>query len=378
MSIYLFEGLQGSGKSFHIVKDIIVPAFHKGRPVYSNIKLNPELIEMGEGLVCQISPLLHEIDGDFIRSLPEQNTEEKGRPLDGSIIVIDEIQDYFASTEAMWSKSMLGFLAKHRHQHMDIIIGTQDKWNINKVFRNMVKYHWHFDKLDRFGRKNTYRIDYFQKNDEEPYKKTFENFDKKYFDYYESYDPKSVAKGNIEEPIGEKDNSLYYTAGMIVVSLLVCAYILSRVVDRNANAEESEIALIDPSSEEENIEKNKSSLSSKIIDVNDVVVFNLRGDKVEVKSDAKRTGLVKVGNQYRTIIKDGDKTVIAKSYKLLPFEKKHYRPKPEDFKKSPFSIPRIPRGDREGGIFNNASRGTKSRNVTQGQRGAILEESRKG
>ncbi|MBC8283226.1 MAG: hypothetical protein H8E32_05375 [Nitrospinae bacterium] len=376
MSVYLFEGLQGSGKSFHIVKEIIVPALHKNRPVFHNLPLHPEIIEMNEDLVCQTAPLLTEIDGEFIRNLPFENTEEKGFPLNGAVIVIDEIQDHFVSTEAMWSKEMLKFFAMHRHFHLDIVIGTQDKGNINRVIRNFVKYHWHFDKLDRFGHKNSYRIDYFQKNDEEPYRSTFEKFNKKYFEYYDSYDPKSAKKGNIEEPIGRKDNSLHFTIAAMVGSLLICIYVLSRVIDRDANAEE--FVDIDQAGQVEKPglkKKVDSDMNPEKITAEKVVVYNLKGDRVEVAANAKRTGFIKIGNTYRTIIDDGGKSVIAKSYKPLGFEKKQYRPKASDFKKVSPSVPSHPQRGREGRILNHASPDLVSRVVNRSgfNRGASLE-----
>ena len=40
--MFLYAGKTGSGKSYGAVKNCIIPAIKAGRPVYTNVALNPE------------------------------------------------------------------------------------------------------------------------------------------------------------------------------------------------------------------------------------------------------------------------------------------------------------------------------------------------
>jgi zona occludens toxin len=161
MAIQAYTGLPGSGKSYGVVENVILPALKAGRRVETNIPLNLDLFaELGFA-----PPRI--FSNDDIIDNPDffQDTFQAG-----ATIVIDEAWRFWPS--GMKATNMLeghkSFFAEHRHmvgedaQSTEIILCTQDLGQIASNVRSLVEFTYRSVKLNAVGLSKKFRIDIYQ------------------------------------------------------------------------------------------------------------------------------------------------------------------------------------------------------------------------
>jgi zona occludens toxin len=158
VAIDLYSGLPGSGKSFGVVKHVILPALKAGRLVVTNIPLYLDTIkeEYPEGRVEQFSS-----DDD-----PPYNFSQAER---GAVVVIDEAWRHWPG--GMRANAIpeadRAFFAEHRHRvdeqgrSTQIVLVTQNPAQISTFVREMINTHYRAEKMDKLGSDNKFRIDVY-------------------------------------------------------------------------------------------------------------------------------------------------------------------------------------------------------------------------
>lgn len=257
MPIYMFSGLPGSGKSYHMVSDVVIKALISGRKIFTNLPLNIEAIECFTDVgILGTHDLVTVIDSDFIQKLPDHREE-----LLGSVLIIDEVQNYFLSSKALTDEALVEFFTKHRHYGMDIILGTQDVLNINKVIRNLIEVDWHFSGHKMKGNlfKHKYTINMYLRGSKKSYQKSNHQYDPKVFALYQSFDRDALAKGKVEQPVVKADNKIIkYSVGLGVGAVLFFMFVFSVGSgflgrDKVSTANASEVVPLDVVSSKNNI-----------------------------------------------------------------------------------------------------------------------------
>ncbi|GAB1668401.1 Zonula occludens toxin [Mannheimia haemolytica] len=122
MAVSAYIGVPGSGKSYEVVKSVILPAVASNRRVVSNIYgLNKERIhqyllrknkklmieELGEVIYVTNEQCL---ESDFLPSMDEQDSFCKA----GDLIIIDEVWRIWGNDKDI-PKNHRSFIAEHRH-----------------------------------------------------------------------------------------------------------------------------------------------------------------------------------------------------------------------------------------------------------------------
>ena len=161
MSQTAYAGLPGSGKSYGVVENVILPALKDGRRVWTNIPLNMELIEN------EFPSKVVLFDTSDLRDDPAwfQETFEQG-----ATIVIDEAWRLWpAGLKAnQMAEAHKSFLAEHRHMvgadgySTEIVLVTQDLSQIAAYPRSLVETTYRAVKLNMIGQSKKFRIDVFQ------------------------------------------------------------------------------------------------------------------------------------------------------------------------------------------------------------------------
>jgi zona occludens toxin len=160
MTITAYTGLPGSGKSYGVVENVIVPALQNKRSVWTNIPLNEDkLIEM-----FGVTPTAFHID-DIIKN-PDwfQTVFEPG-----ALLVIDECWRLWpaglrANNALVQHKSLF---SEHRHMVGDnglsteIVLVTQDLSQIAQFARALVENTFHVNKLSKLGLNKRFRVDVY-------------------------------------------------------------------------------------------------------------------------------------------------------------------------------------------------------------------------
>ncbi|ACT13112.1 MULTISPECIES: zonular occludens toxin family protein [Pectobacterium] len=234
MAISAYLGVPGSGKSFEVVRSVIIPAVSQGRRVVSNIYgLNPELIysfvrknnkteNMGE-VVCVTNEMVQ--DELFF---PYKDAETDGKETfcrAGDLICVDEAWRIWGS-DASVPKNHRSFIAEHRHfanaktgVTCDLVVINQSILNLPRFIRDRTESSYRMTKLKSLGLSSMYRVEIFggaklTKNERVSVKNY--RYDKRIFPLYQSYD------GNGSEQVVDKRQSIFSNITLlIVVAILV-------------------------------------------------------------------------------------------------------------------------------------------------------------
>jgi len=161
MSIIAYVGLPGSGKSYDVVANQIMPALQSGRRVVTNIPLNKDAVR----------EVTHK--GEIV-ALPYEKVEQEPHVLDeyatpGCLLVLDEVWRLWP---AGWKAHQIpqtykSLLAEHRHRvdeegrSMQIVLVTQDLAQIAAFARQLVEQTFYHTKLAHLGASSSFRIDVF-------------------------------------------------------------------------------------------------------------------------------------------------------------------------------------------------------------------------
>lgn len=162
MSVIAYTGLPGSGKSYGVVENVVLPALKAGRVVVTNVALRvPELEAAIPGADVRLFSL------EEVRS-NKQSLDDVAPP--GCVLIIDEVQKLWPSgTRAdKANPGHLAFLTEHRHkvdaadQSMQIVLCTQDLANVATFVRSLVEFTYRSVKLSALGMNKRFRIDVYE------------------------------------------------------------------------------------------------------------------------------------------------------------------------------------------------------------------------
>lgn len=138
MSISLYTGSPGSGKSLHCTENIIA-ALEKGINVISNYSIDTEKINCSASYVHLTD---EDITVDYLVNYARKN-HQKGKE-GQTLIVMDEAQLKFNSrawqekNRVKWNK----FFTVHRHLGYDIIMATQKDSFLDSQLRGLIEYEF--------------------------------------------------------------------------------------------------------------------------------------------------------------------------------------------------------------------------------------------
>lgn len=149
--IYAYVGLPGSGKSYNVVENQILPALKEGRTVVTNIPLHMERIRE----VIQTGEVV-EFPTERIQQQPDL-IDEYARP--GVLLVLDEVWRLFPGGQKVTHvpEPFKKLLAEHRHMvdaqgvSMQIVLVTQDLAQIGAFARQLVEQTFLHKKLSHIG-----------------------------------------------------------------------------------------------------------------------------------------------------------------------------------------------------------------------------------
>lgn len=228
-------GTPGAFKTAYVVQDRIVKFLKDKRPIYTNIKgLKPLHIATYFGLDpfdCNnlIRPLGRVYRDDAEDSYYEDRnlvrTFHKYVP-PGSVIIIDEAQDYFSARDFKedFSKDLIPWLSKLRHENFDVIWITPNFDNVDITFRRTTHMFYKLVRLENLGFKGTSRINIWTTPDTTVKPLAHKSFHPSscVFDCYDSYD-----LGNVKEN-RESHNVLLRSpfVWFMIACLVWAAYVL--------------------------------------------------------------------------------------------------------------------------------------------------------
>ena len=211
MAIDAYTGLPRSGKSYSVVKNVILPSLREGRSVYTNIPLSDLLHEEFPGLI-------HQLPGDWF-------TRDDLATLfpPGAVVVLDELWRRWPSGLKTNKVPFADkeFLAEHGHlvdengKTTRVVLVTQDLSQIAAFARDLVAMTYRSTKLDAVGAAGRFRVDVYQGavTGQKPPKSQlvrslFDKYDPEVYKYYKS-STKSLAGDVGDESRADKRANIW-------------------------------------------------------------------------------------------------------------------------------------------------------------------------
>jgi zona occludens toxin len=210
------EGLPGCGKSYETLVENIIPALSKGRKVFARINgLNYEQIaSLSKIDVDKCKELLIHIEEEQVFNIPSLVEND-------SLVVIDEIQNFFPAGRAKVSDDITKFVAEHRHKGLDIVIMGQSIADVNNLWRRRTQRKIQFLKMDMIGQQNRYKWTAFQGTLDAKGEIRFlkinsgiKKYDKKYFGSYASHQAETENTDNLSDKRLNIFNSSFFKFGL--------------------------------------------------------------------------------------------------------------------------------------------------------------------
>lgn len=252
MSIVGYSGLPGSGKSYGVVENVIIPALQSGRHVITNIPLKLGRLgdDFTQGKVTIFTNKQAEEDPDFF------NLENQPA---GVIWVIDEAWRFWKNG----AKSVnirdceKEFFTEHRHAvgeggfTNEVVLVTQDLSQLAMFVRQLIEETYRAVKLTSVGQKNRYRIDVYMgaatgQKPGKPMRQLYGKYKPEVYQYYKSHTRnKTDFAAGMEEKADDRANVLKHPLIKIGIPVfLVIAgfgvYNVSSYFDSSRFSEDSE------------------------------------------------------------------------------------------------------------------------------------------
>lgn len=149
MSIYLYSGTPGSGKSLHACRDIYDQLYIKRYPVIANFEVKVKK-DVRKGFKCVPNDELHP---DKLVLWASDFWNGKKFKEDGILLVLDECQLLFNSRSWNDKQRMdwISFFSQHRKFGYKIIFIAQYDEMIDKQIRSVIEYEVTHRKFGNFG-----------------------------------------------------------------------------------------------------------------------------------------------------------------------------------------------------------------------------------
>lgn len=215
MSIVGYSGLPGSGKSYGVVENVVIPALASGRHIITNIplKLGRLSDDYPKGKVTIFDNREAEDDPGFF---------DLERHPAGVVWIIDEAWRFWKSGMKSTNipQCQKEFFTEHRHnvgpdgRTNEIVLVTQDLAQLCAFVRGLVEETYRAVKLTAIGQKNKYRVDVYMgaatgQKPGQPMRQLYGSYKPEIYQYYKSHTRnKTDFAAGMEEKADDRANVL--------------------------------------------------------------------------------------------------------------------------------------------------------------------------
>lgn len=258
MAIEAYTGMPGDGKTYEVVKSVIVPAIRRGQRVVTNIRgLDPEAIGKHLGFPPgRVAMLIKQFDIEDAMTatglapdfFPTEGGEDDGILEWGAYNVIDEAHFVFGTGSKFDNRGKY-FLRQHRHEESDgqstqIVVITQSIDDLTASVKNVVRSTTRCIKKTMYGNHKAYFCRKFMGATEAPGKALNEISSKYEAPYIHMY--KSQRHAVVNEKGVDNRGSIWTNRKLqagIVVALLATVFLIYSLVTMNSRLKHSADAI---------------------------------------------------------------------------------------------------------------------------------------
>ncbi len=251
--IIFHEGLPGSGKSYEAAIKRIIPALKKGRSVFARINgLNYEMFSEITGIpleqlkghvelkeiqlndrknhdyVIEQDGKYHqqEFKGLLFHIEESQVLRVYNHVKNDSLVILDELQDFFPASQRKLDDEITKFVTQHRHRGIDIVCMGQDHRDCHNLWKRRIDQLITFTKRDAVGMPDTYTwTTYKQRSGKfDKLRSGKGKYDSKYFGLYKSHADQTDNKDDYED---DRVNIFKGAAFQFYVPVFACIFMFS-------------------------------------------------------------------------------------------------------------------------------------------------------
>ncbi|MBI6424672.1 hypothetical protein JEP31_18615 [Proteus mirabilis] len=244
MAISAYVGVPGSGKSYEVVSNVIIPAFMKGRRIVTNLygisqdKINAYCLAHRKADADSLGEIVYVdneqvMDDNFFPYMENDVLAENTFCRSGDLICLDEIWRIWENDKKI-PKNHRSFIAEHRHfdgengNTCDLVVLNQSVSGLPRFIKDRVESTFRMTKLTALGLRSRYRVDVytgiklFKSNKVSSYQC---KYDKKIFPLYQSH-----VNGQGVEQVVDKQQNVFSSPKVI---LMLCAFPILLLISLN-------------------------------------------------------------------------------------------------------------------------------------------------
>ncbi|MNM33782.1 Zonular occludens toxin (Zot) [compost metagenome] len=244
MAINAYTGVMGSGKSFEVTANVVLPAIKQGRRIVTNIdgisveKIHDYLMKKHKGLDREkLGGIVHVTDDDVQKPafFPDEKKPEVVSVVQaGDLVVIDEAWRHWNKDKKL-SPEHMQFFRMHRHYthpetgvSCDCALIFQSISDVHRSVRSVIELTARTLKIKTLGLARTYRLELFEGDKitkTAMFSRKVMNYDKAIFPLYKSYAGGSAGK---EVVVDKRQNVLrnpmiWFVAALLVVIVIAAS-----------------------------------------------------------------------------------------------------------------------------------------------------------
>lgn len=281
------EGLPGSGKSFEAMVSHIVPALKNGRAVYAYIEgLDHEKIaEVAQITEQRCRDLLHQITRDQVPEIPKHVEND-------SLVVIDELQNFFPAGRQKLTPEITQFVTEHRHRGLDVLCMGQVLNDCHALWKGRIDTKIVFRKLDAIGKASHYKWTAYKRIEGGKFQETQSGkreYEAKYFGTYASHTENTENTGTYEDDRTNVKNSkawklikVYGVVAVLAILFIVWFFQSKGGGFASAPAEKSPVAQVEKRTQSEPAKVD--TVPEKVKPISSVTSYTV-GNPSEVQDD---------------------------------------------------------------------------------------------
>lgn len=204
MSVFLYSGLPGAGKSYGVVEHVLIPAAKEGRVLVTNLPLVPEF---STEFRCVVLPV------------PSEDAGWSQIPA-GAVVCIDEAWRFFpAGVQAnKLPEAIREAFAMHRHKvdesgrSQQWVLVTQQAAQVSRFVRDLVEQHFRITKLAAVGATKKFRVDVYEGVEVEESKRIrqiYGSYNSEVWRWYKSHTASEAVSSGVDESAIDKRGSVF-------------------------------------------------------------------------------------------------------------------------------------------------------------------------
>lgn len=263
MAITAYIGLPGAGKSYEMVRSVIIPAMKAGRRIVTNVygvdndkireyilkdkKINSD--DLGELIFVKNEQVLQ---SDFFPVPGVENPVACA----GDLIILDECHRFFSSDKAMSEQAKI-FAAEHRHyvnqrgDTSDLVLVNQALGTLCKFLKERIETTYQMTKLIALGLDKRYRVDVYsgcrlsKTNLINSYQ---EKYKPEIYSLYHSYDAVNAEEKRIDSRarVFKKSTLFYFLIFVCFVVWAIFAYVVPLFNSESSGVKQSPVVQSQP------------------------------------------------------------------------------------------------------------------------------------